>query len=144
LLIGWSHSYQRRHWLLLAVLSLQSQWIRRKVNGKRVLQSFIIQRKCSLPPYLLYDLALASSMETVASKLCQTILWHSLGRPVQENILFSASVLALPTVGPILPALNRIFPCTSCHPTRAIICIVGSDELGTWRFPYIGTTMLTA
>jgi len=41
------------------------------------------------------------------------ILSHYLGRAVQENIRFSASVLALPTVGPILPALNRIFSYTA-------------------------------
>ena len=34
------------------------------------------------------------------------ILFHSLGQAVPENIRFSASVLALPVVGPILPALN--------------------------------------
>jgi len=34
------------------------------------------------------------------------ILLHSLGQAVQENIRFPASVLALPMIGPILPALN--------------------------------------
>ena len=43
----------------------------------------------------------------------KNILSHSLGRAVQENIRFSSSLLALPMVGPILPALNRIFSCTA-------------------------------
>ena len=41
------------------------------------------------------------------------ILLHSLGQAVSENIHFSDSVWALPTVRPILPALNRIFSCTA-------------------------------
>ena len=48
LVIGWSHSYQRRHWLFFLC---SSQWIRLKVNSKRAFQSFIIQRNCSFPPW---------------------------------------------------------------------------------------------
>ena len=48
---------------------------------------------------------------------------HSLGRAVQENIWFSASVSALPTVGPILPASNQILSCTALPLVQQYTCI---------------------
>ena len=66
-------------------------------------------------PFLPQGTAMPINQEARAGRRVSHIIIHSLGRAVTENIRFSASVLALNAVGPMLPALNRthVFICTA-------------------------------
>jgi len=68
------------------------------------------------------ELLLGPLIEEASTGWQRVLYQHSLGRAVQENIQFSTSVLALPTVGPVLPALNRLL--LYCPPTCAIMIFI--------------------
>ena len=77
---------------------------------------------CVWHDHFLWELLLGPLIEEASTGWQRVIYQHSLGPAVQENIQFSSSVLVLPTVGPIQPALNQVF--LYCPPTCAIMVFI--------------------